>query len=87
MMEINLHTVLTLEDDEKYVVVAKIEYEGNYYDYLLQLTDDEEDVTDQVAIVKEEKENDEIYIDEIIDEQLLKKLTPLFQKQLEEKRD
>ncbi len=87
MMEINLHTVLTLEDDEKYVVVAKIEYEGNYYDYLLQLTDDEEDVTDQVAIVKEEKENDEIYIDEIIDEELLKKLTPLFQKQLEEKRD
>ena len=87
MMEINLHTVLTLEDDEKYVVVAKIEYEGNYYDYLLQLTDDEEDVTDQVEIVKEEKENDEIYIDEIIDEELLKKLTPLFQKQLEEKRD
>ena len=27
------------------------------------------------------------YIDEIIDEELLKKLTPLFQKQLEEKRD
>lgn len=86
-MEIGLHTVLTLEDDDKYVVVAKVEFEGNHYDYLFQLTDDEEDVTDQVVIVKEEKENNEIYIDEVVDEELLKKLTPLFQKQLEEKRD
>lgn len=84
MMNIELHTVLTLDDNEKYIVVAKANYEGNSYDYLLQLSADGEDVTEEVAVVKEEKENDRLYIVEVNDKNELDKLAPIFCEQLEE---
>ncbi len=84
MMNIELHTVLTLDDNEKYIVVAKAEYDGNAYDYLLQLSADGEDVTEQVAVVKEEKEDNRLYIVEVNDKNELDKLAPLFCKQLED---
>lgn len=84
MMNIELHTVLTLDDNEKYIVIAKTNYEGNAYDYLLQLSADGEEVTEQVAIVKEEKEDNRLYIVEVNDKKELDQLAPLFCKQLEE---
>lgn len=83
MMNIELHTVLTLDDNEKYIVVAKANYEGHSYDYLLQLSADGEDVTEQVAIVKEEKEDNRLYIVEVNDKKQLDQLAPLFCEQLE----
>lgn len=83
MMEINLQTILTLEDNEKYVVVARIEYRGSFYDYLLQLTENGEKIINRVAIVKEEREETELYIVEIKDKKELEVLLPLFQEQLE----
>lgn len=82
-MEINLQTILTLEDNEKYVVVARIEYRGSFYDYLLQLTENGEKIINRVAIVKEEREETELYIVEIKDKKELEVLLPLFQEQLE----
>ena len=57
MMDIKLHTVLTLDNNQKYVVVAKTEYMGVSYDYLLQLAPDGITLRNKAAIVKEEKEN------------------------------
>lgn len=84
MINIGLHTVLTLDDNEKYIVVAKAIYEGNSYDYLLQLSADGEEVTEQVAVVKEEKEDNRLYIVEVNDQHQIDQLAPLFCKQLEE---
>lgn len=83
MIDINLHTVLTLNDNKKYIVVSKIQYEGSSYDYLLQLSADCENVTDQVVIVKEELEDGKMFILEIEDQNQLDLLVPLFCKQLE----
>lgn len=83
MIDINLHTVLTLNDNKKYIVVSKIQYEGSSYDYLLQLSADCENVTDQVIIVKEELEDGKMFILEIEDQKQLDLLVPLFCKQLE----
>lgn len=82
MIEIN--TVLTLDHDEKYVVVSKIEYENSFYDYLLQISPDQENITNHVAIVKENPKQDDIYVEEIKDEKLLSVLIPIFEKQLKE---
>ena len=84
MMNIELHTVLTLDDNEKYIVIAKTNYEVYAYDYLLQFSADGEEVNEQVAIVKEEKEDNRLYIVEVNDKKELDQLAPLFCKQLEE---
>lgn len=84
MSEIKIHSVLTLEDGLKYVVVAKIEYEKVSYDYLLQISPDEENVTNHVALVKEIIENQELYIEKITDKKEIDSLIPLFQKVLKE---
>ena len=82
MMDIKLHTVLTLDNNQKYVVVAKTEYMGVSYDYLLQLAPDGITLRNKAAIVKEEKENNSVYVIQVNDENLLKTLAPLFESQL-----
>ena len=82
MMDIKLHTVLTLDNNQKYVVVAKTEYMGVSYDYLLQLAPDGITLRNKAAIVKEEKENNSVYVIQVNDENLLKTLAPLFKSQL-----
>lgn len=84
MMEIKLHTVITLDDNKKYVVMSKIEKDGIFYDYLLQLSSNEEDVINKAVIVKEEKDGQDIFIETIKDANLLDILLPLFRKQLSE---
>ncbi|MCI8446355.1 MAG: hypothetical protein HFH31_02540 [Bacilli bacterium] len=82
MMDIKLHTVLTLDNNQKYVVVAKTEYMGVSYDYLLQLAPNGITLRNKAAIVKEEKENNSVYVIQVNDENLLKTLAPLFESQL-----
>lgn len=80
-MDIRLHTVLTLDNEQKYVVVAKTEYMGGSYDYLLQLAPDGITLRNKAAIVKEEKENNAVYVTKVIDEDLLRTLSSLFENQ------
>ena len=82
MMDIKLHTVLTLDNNQKYVVVAKTEQRGVSYDYLLQLAPNGITLRNKAAIVKEEKENNSVYVIQVNDENLLKTLAPLFESQL-----
>lgn len=84
MTNIQLHSILTLEDGKKYVVVARTVYNGIEYDYLLQLSDNGQDITNKVAIVKEEKQENEIYIVVVTNAEELQSIMPLFQNQLEE---
>lgn len=82
-MEIKLNTVLTLDDQKKYVVVSKVEYEKSFYDYLLELSSDDEIITEGAIIVKEEFENNEIYVTKVEEKQILDIIGPLFQESLE----
>lgn len=83
MTDIQLHSILTLDDGKKYVVVAHTDYNGTGYHYLLQLSDDEQDITNKVAIVKEERQDNEVYIVAVTNTEELQLVMPLFQKQLE----
>ena len=68
---IDVKDVLTLEDDKKYVVVSKIDYENKVYFYLVGV----EEITDvKFGYI----DNDEFV--EINDKELVTKLLPHFYK-------
>ena len=68
---IDVKDVLTLEDDKKYVVVSKIEYDNKVYFYLVGV----EEITD---VKFGYLDNDEFV--EINDKELVTKLLPYFYK-------
>lgn len=68
---IDIKDVLTLEDDKKYVVVSKIDYENKVYFYLVGV----EEITD---VKFGYLDNDEFV--EINDKELVTKLLPHFYK-------
>lgn len=68
---IDIKDVLTLEDDKKYVVVSKIDYENKVYFYLVGV----EEITD---VKFGYLDNDEFV--EINDKELVTKLLPYFYK-------
>lgn len=52
-MENRINQVMELADGKKYVVVKQAIYKGNNYFVSMQLTDDEEDVLDEVVVFQE----------------------------------
>lgn len=68
-MNINIKDILTLDDDNKYVVVSKVYYEGKDYLYLI-------DINDNKNLKFCYVDNDAVV--EISDKELNTKLLPLF---------
>ncbi|MFA5603349.1 MAG: hypothetical protein WDA12_00625 [Bacilli bacterium] len=52
-MKININDVVTLNDDRKFVVLSETVYDETKYFYLIELTNDGEEVVDNIKIVKE----------------------------------
>ena len=68
-MDIKKNDVLTLEDNNEYVVVSKVTYDDANYLYIVDLND-----VKNIKFVKEN--NDEVL--EISDKDLISELIPLF---------
>ena len=68
-MNINIKDILTLDDDNKYVVVSKVYYEGKDYLYLV-------DINNNKNLKFCYVDNDDVV--EINDKELNTKLLPLF---------
>ena len=78
MKEIELYDIITLDNDEEYTVL-KILNDNNKKYYLLAPVDEEEEPDmENIKIVEEQKEGSRLVIEEIEDEQLLKRLSQLF---------
>ncbi len=73
-MIINIKDVLTLDDDNEYVVVSKVNYNGLIYYYLLDKNDNS-----NIKFCYEDSVNEELV--EIDDKVLITKLLPLFLKE------
>lgn len=52
-MIISINDVLTLDDDNKYVVVSKVLHNDTNYYYIIELDETEEDITENGLIVKD----------------------------------
>ena len=74
MNVIQVDDILTLDDDNKYVVVKTLDLnEGSFY--LLSRLDEDEDVTDETVIMTENKDKT---LSPVEDEKLLDNLNELF---------
>ena len=73
-MTINIKDILTLSDNNDYIVISKVDYNNKTYYYLL-------DKNDSGNILFCYLENDELV--EVVDKELNTKLLPLFLKEAE----
>lgn len=72
-MEIEYQDIITLSDKNKYVVASKISYNNSKYVYLVDINDNT-----NVKFAEIEENNLLSELDNVIDEELLNQLIPLF---------
>lgn len=77
-MNIEIKDVVTLNDDIRYAVVSKVNYENNVYYYLTEINN----VTNIKFLVENKERNSLV---EVEDKELIQKLLPLFVKESKEK--
>lgn len=68
--------VITLDNNKNYLLIEKVEFENSFYFLGVEVKEDEI-FYNHYIFFKEVEENGELYVDEINDEDLLKKLTLL----------
>lgn len=77
-MENNINNILTLENDEKYIVVNQAIYQGRNYYLVAKVTDDEEDVLDEFKLLEETNIGEEKAVSLVTDEKTIELLTKYF---------
>lgn len=81
-MEIKNNTIITLDNNSQYVVLSDTIYENNKY-FLMMGMKNNEVVSNDVAIFKEEIEGLDTYIVKVKDANLIATLTKLLKSQME----
>lgn len=77
-MILEVNRVITLGNDEKYLIIEKVENNEKEYYYIAEVNQTETDIKDNYKIVTTNKENEDIFIEEITGEDKLKEILPLF---------
>lgn len=77
-MRIDVNSMITLNNKEKYAVLEKINVENTNYYYVALVNDNETDIKDEYKIIKLEEKNGINYVIEVVEQSLLTKLLPLF---------
>ena len=78
MTKLEPKKVITLGTGEKYLVIASATLEGKDYYYIAETNLEETEMKENYKIVKATYEDDNIYLDEVVGENNLKKVLPLF---------
>lgn len=78
-MEIN--KIITLGNGEKYLVIDKVTKNDKDYYYVAEVNEDETNIKDNYKIVTTNIKNDEIFVEEVLGEDKLKDILPLFIKE------
>ena len=74
-MKIRTNTIITLENNEQYMVLNQTEYEGSSYYLVMGLDQNKEIIENNVAIFKEKIDNNDVYIEKVEDSKLIIELT------------
>lgn len=77
-MEVVEGKIITLGNNEKYLVVSKVVHNDNHYYYIAECNEDSSDIKDNYKIVKATYDGNKIFIDEVVGEANLKTVLPLF---------
>ena len=77
-MKIEVNKIITLGNKEKYLVIDKVVKDGRDYFYVAEVNDAETDVKDNYKIVVATYKDGKTLVDEVLGEDNLKTLLPLF---------
>ena len=77
-MKIEINKVITLANGEEYLVIDKVHFGKIDYYYIAGLNDEKTDISNNYKIVTVMNINDNICIDEVLGEEKLKEVLPLF---------
>ena len=73
-----INSVITLDNDEKYVVLNQAIYQGKNYFFVAQVTSDEEDVLDEFRLLEETEYNGEKSLQLVTDAYIIDLITKYF---------
>lgn len=77
-MKIDVNKIVTLGNGEVYFVISYVNNNNRDYYYIAECNDDGSDVKDNYKIVAAIYEGDKVYLEEVIGEDNLKSILPLF---------
>lgn len=77
-MNLEINNVITLGNNEQYLIVEKVIYNSENYYYIAEVNQTHTDIKDNYKIVTVNNENNKQLIEEITGEDKLKEILPLF---------
>lgn len=77
-MKLEINKIVTLGNNEQYLIVDKVLKDGREYYYIAQVNEDETDIKDNYKIVCATYKDGEVYLDEVLGEDKLKSILPMF---------
>ncbi len=81
-MKLEINKIAKLSNDEKYIILNELNYEGFMYYLTMGLINDKEFDSSKVVILKELKDGNSYFIEKVTDSTLLYELTKKFKEQL-----
>jgi hypothetical protein len=81
-MGLQVNTIVTLSDNQKYVVLSETMYQGSKYFLMAGLDEKKEVKSNDVAIFLEIVEGLDTYVKKVVDQELLLSLTKLLKEQM-----
>ena len=80
-MKLEINKIVTLGNNEEYLIIDKVEREGKEYYYIAEVNEEGTDIKDNYKIAEATYEDGNIYLDEVLGEDTLKIILPLFVKE------
>ncbi len=80
-MKLEINKIITLGNNEEYLVVDKVEKDDKEYYYIAEVNEEGTDIKDNYKIVCATYKDGETYLDEVLGEDKLKIILPLFVKE------
>ncbi len=81
-MSLRTNTIISLENNEKYVVLNETMYGGNKYFLVMGVDDNKDVIPTNVAIVEEIIDGQDTYVDRVRDPELIIILTRILKSQI-----
>lgn len=82
-MKMEINNVITLDNDEKYIIVATTEYNNSKYHYLVGVTNNGEEIVDKVKFVEEIQTKDKLSLKLVKDPNVIEEVKYLLASNLE----
>ena len=81
-MKIDVNKIITLGNNEKYLIISHVENNNKDYYYIAELDQNGKDIKENYKIMESTITNEKTYLDEVEGETNLKSIIPLFVKSL-----